>query len=127
MRRTGQFSFNNSFCRCASKLPDNFDVRFTRCYCNNYLANRLRYRHNCSSQTVIQKQGRREISGLYSENILLLMYHGCGSADAIFEDYIEAEIDVYNPFEAKAGNDVVELCKKHGNKITFFGNSNIKI
>ena len=56
MGRTGQFTFNNSFRRCVSQLLDNFDVRFTRYYCNNCPANRMRYRHSRSNQTAIQKR-----------------------------------------------------------------------
>lgn len=69
----------------------------------------------------------KAIAKLCHDNGLPVMYHGCGNVDAIFEDYIEAGIDVYNPLEAKAGNDVVELRRKYGQRIGFFGNSNIQI
>jgi transposase len=56
MGRTRQLTFNNSLRRCVSQLPDNFDVRFTRYYFNNCSADRMRYRHSCSNQTVIQER-----------------------------------------------------------------------
>ena len=40
------------------------------------------------------------------------MYHGCGNANAIFEDMIEIGLDGYNPLEAKADLDVVTLRDK---------------
>ena len=38
-----------------------------------------------------------------------MIYHGCGNATKIFEDFIEIGVDSYNPLEAKSGLDVVEL------------------
>jgi hypothetical protein len=58
---------------------------------------------------------------------LPVIYHGCGNVKAIFADYIEMGIDAYNPLEAKAGMDVVELRRKHGHRIGFCGNSNIQV
>ncbi len=52
---------------------------------------------------------------------IIAVYHGCGRSLAIFEDLIEAGVDVYNPLEAKAGMDPVELKKKYGDRIAFYG------
>ncbi len=52
---------------------------------------------------------------------LLVVYHGCGRSLDIFPDLIEAGIDVYNPLEAKAGMDPVELKKLYGERVSFFG------
>jgi uroporphyrinogen decarboxylase len=57
---------------------------------------------------------------------LPVIYHGCGNVKAIFQDYIEMGIDAYNPLEAKAGMDVVELRRQYGHRIGFCGNSNIQ-
>ena len=43
-----------------------------------------------------------------------VIYHGCGNVNRIFEDYIETGIDAYNPLEAKAGLDVVDLRRHTG-------------
>ena len=61
------------------------------------------------------------------ENGLPVIYHGCGNVKAIFQDYIDMKIDAYNPLEAKAGMDVVELRRKHGHGIGFCGNSDIQV
>jgi hypothetical protein len=53
---------------------------------------------------------------------LPVIYHGCGNAEAIFSDFIEIGIDSYNPLEAKAGLDVVELRRRYGHRIGFCGN-----
>jgi uroporphyrinogen-III decarboxylase len=58
---------------------------------------------------------------------LPVIYHGCGNVKAIFPDYIELGIEAYNPLEAKAGMDVLELRRLYGRGIGFCGNSNIQI
>jgi hypothetical protein len=51
-----------------------------------------------------------------------VIYHGCGNATAIYEDFIEIGLDAYNPLEAKSGLDVVELRRKYGHRMGFCGN-----
>jgi len=58
---------------------------------------------------------------------LKTIYHGCGNASAVFEDMIEAGVDAYNPLEAKAGLDVVDLKCWFGNRWAFNGNINVQI
>ena len=58
---------------------------------------------------------------------LPVIYHGCGNVKAILQDFIEIGVDGYNPLEAKAGLDVVELRRQYGHGITFCGNSDIRI
>lgn len=58
---------------------------------------------------------------------LPVIYHGCGNVHKIFEDYIDAGIDSYNPLEAKADMDCVQLRRQYGHRIGFCGNSNIQI
>ena len=69
----------------------------------------------------------KAIADYCHQNNLDVIYHGCGNVNEIFSDYIEMGIDAYNPLEAKAGMDVIELRRKFGHKIGFFGNSNIQI
>jgi len=45
----------------------------------------------------------------------------------IFDDFIEMGTDAYNPLEAKADMDAVELKRKYGDKIAYCGNSNIQV
>ncbi|NSW75745.1 MAG: hypothetical protein HPY68_03025 [Candidatus Atribacteria bacterium] len=63
----------------------------------------------------------KAICDFLHEKGLLVLYHGCGRSLEIFPDLIEAGIDVYNPLEAKAGMDPVELKKQYGQKISFWG------
>lgn len=58
---------------------------------------------------------------------LPVIYHGCGNVQAIFPDYIEMGVDAYNPLEAKAGMDAVDLRRQYGHRIGFCGNSNIQV
>jgi len=58
---------------------------------------------------------------------LKTIYHGCGNACAVFEDMIEAGVDAYNPLEAKAGLNVVDLKRRFGNRWAFNGNINVQI
>lgn len=62
---------------------------------------------------------------LCHEHNLPVIYHGCGNAAAILPDLIEMKLDAYNPLEAKAGLDAVDLRRKYGHRIGFCGNSNI--
>ncbi|MGA2617443.1 MAG: uroporphyrinogen decarboxylase family protein [Thermoguttaceae bacterium] len=56
-----------------------------------------------------------------------VIYHGCGNVGAIFEDYIEAGIDGYNPLEVKAGMDALDLRRRFGHRMAFCGNSDIQV
>jgi uroporphyrinogen decarboxylase len=56
---------------------------------------------------------------------LPVIYHGCGNARRIFEDLIEIGVDAYNPLEAKAGLDVVELRQSLGRRLAFCGNMDV--
>jgi uroporphyrinogen decarboxylase len=56
---------------------------------------------------------------------LPVIYHGCGNVKRILGDFIEVGIDAYNPLEAKAGLDVVELRRQYGHRIGFCGNMNV--
>jgi len=58
---------------------------------------------------------------------LKTIYHGCGNASPVFEDMIEAGVDAYNPLEAKAGLDVVELKRRFGARWAFNGNIDVRV
>lgn len=58
---------------------------------------------------------------------LPVIYHGCGNSKRIFEDSIEIGVDAYNPLEAKAGMDVVELRREFGHRIGFCGNMDVMV
>ena len=54
-----------------------------------------------------------------------MIYHGCGNVNRVFEDFIEIGVDAYNPLEAKAGLDVVELRRQYGHRMGFCGNMDV--
>ncbi len=58
---------------------------------------------------------------------LKTIYHGCGNASTIFDDLIDAGVDAYNPLEAKAGLDVVDLKRKYGARWSFNGNIDVRV
>ena len=54
-----------------------------------------------------------------------VIYHGCGNVNSIFEDFAEIGVDAYNPLEAKAGMDVIDLRRRFGHRIGFCGNMDV--
>jgi hypothetical protein len=75
---------------------------------------------------VYKPQLKRIIDAAH-EHDLLTIYHGCGNASRVFEDMIEVGVDAYNPLEAKAGLDVVELKRQYKNRWSFNGNIDVRI
>jgi uroporphyrinogen decarboxylase len=58
---------------------------------------------------------------------LMVIYHGCGNASAIYHDLAEIGLDGYNPLEAKADLDVVVLKQEYAGKLAFVGNIDVRI
>jgi uroporphyrinogen decarboxylase len=56
---------------------------------------------------------------------LPVIYHGCGNVNRIFEDFIEIGVDAYNPLEAKADLDVIDLRRRFGHRMGFCGNMDV--
>jgi len=71
------------------------------------------------------KPGLKKMIDVCHENDLPVIYHGCGNVKRVFSDFIELGVDAYNPLEAKAGMDVVELRREYGHQIGFCGNMNV--
>jgi len=69
----------------------------------------------------------RALIELCRRHDLMTVYHGCGDARAIFDDMVELGLDAYNPLEAKAGLDVVELKKQYAGKLAFVGNVDVRV
>ena len=67
----------------------------------------------------------KEIVQVCHKNDLPVIYHGCGDARSIYKDFIEIGVDSYNPLEAKAGLDVIELRKEYGHDMGFCGNMDV--
>jgi uroporphyrinogen decarboxylase len=58
---------------------------------------------------------------------LKTIYHGCGNASAVFDDIRDAGVDAYNPLEAKAGLDVLDLKRRYGSSWAFNGNIDVRV
>ena len=69
----------------------------------------------------------KNLIDLCHQHNLMTIYHGCGDARAIFGDMVEIGLDGYNPLEAKAHLDVVELKKQYGGKLAFVGNIDMRV
>ena len=55
-----------------------------------------------------------------------VILHSCGKIQALIPDFIEAGFNAIQPLEAKCGQDVRQLKSEFGNKITFFGNIDVR-
>ena len=64
---------------------------------------------------------------LCHEHGLMTVYHGCGDARAILDDMVELGLNAYNPLEAKAGLDVVELKSRYADRLAFVGNIDVRV
>ena len=71
------------------------------------------------------KPGVKAIIDECHAHALPVIYHGCGNARRIFDDFIEMGLDAYNPLEAKAGLDVVDLRRTYGHRMGFCGNMDV--
>jgi len=68
------------------------------------------------------KPHTRALIDLCRANGLMTVYHGCGDARVIYDDMVEMGLGGYNPLEAKAGLDVVQLKRQYAGKLAFVGN-----
>ena len=59
---------------------------------------------------------------------LPVIYHGCGNVQrASSRTSSRSAWTRYNPLEAKAGLDVVDLRRRYGHRLAFCGNSDIRV
>ena len=58
---------------------------------------------------------------LYTNNIDFWM-HCCGQPEVYFDDVIECGVKVINPLQASTGLHVLELKKKYGKRVAWYGN-----
>jgi uroporphyrinogen decarboxylase len=71
------------------------------------------------------KPGVKALVDLCHSYDIPVIYHGCGNVNKIFEDFIEIGVEAYNPLEAKAGLDVIDLRRRYGHRIGFCGNMDV--
>jgi uroporphyrinogen decarboxylase len=61
-----------------------------------------------------------KLYGLVKAKGKRVFIHSCGRVDELFPDLVEIGVDVFNPFQPEV-MDVVEMKRRHGDGITFFG------
>ena len=117
VRRVGEFlvQYTKAQIRAAGGMLDGMVIWGDVAYHNGMLFSPDMWREHF--KPIVAEQIR-----ICHEAGLPVIYHGCGNASAIYEDFIELKLDSYNPLEAKSGLDVVELRKKYGHRMGFCGN-----
>lgn len=55
-----------------------------------------------------------------------VVVHSCGFVDPLVEGMIEAGMDCLQAMEVKAGMDLVDLARRYGDKISFFGGLDVR-
>ena len=73
------------------------------------------------------KPGVKAIIDLAHAHSLPVIYHGCGDVARILPDFAEIGLDGYQPLEAKAGLDVIDLRRKLGHSLAFLGNQDVRL
>jgi uroporphyrinogen decarboxylase len=73
------------------------------------------------------KPGLKAMCDVAHRHGLPVFYHGCGNVSEILEDFIEVGIDGVHPLEAKAGLDLLEIRKRVGHRLAFFGNMDVRL
>lgn len=68
----------------------------------------------------------RRMCDLFNSHGKPVILHSCGKIEALIPKFIEAGFAAIQPLEAKCGQDVRRLKKEFGNKITFFGNIDVR-
>jgi hypothetical protein len=117
VRRVGAFliEYTKAQIRAAGGLLDGMVIWGDVAYHNGMLFSPEMWREHF--KPVVAEQIR-----ICHEAGIPVIYHGCGNASAIYDDFIELGLDAYNPLEAKSGLDVIDIRKKYGHKMGFCGN-----
>ena len=68
----------------------------------------------------------KRLIDLFHANGLMVVYHGCGNATPIYDDFVEIGLDAYNPLEVKADLDVVKIGRQYEGRLAFVGNVDVR-
>lgn len=68
----------------------------------------------------------RRMCDFFNSKGMPVLLHSCGKIQALIPKFIEAGFSAIQPLEAKCGQDVRQLKEEFGNKITFFGNIDVR-
>ncbi len=69
----------------------------------------------------------KDLCTFFHSRGLQTILHSCGKVDELIPYFIEAGVDCLNPLEVKAGMDVVELKKRYGDQLAFYGGVDCRI
>ena len=64
----------------------------------------------------------RRLGQFLSDSGIDFWMHSCGNAEVVYPDLIEAGVKVMNPLQVSAGLNVVDLRRRYGNSLAFYGN-----
>lgn len=71
------------------------------------------------------KPGTERLGRFLKEHQIDFWMHCCGNPNALFPELIECGVKVMNPVQVSAGLNVVELRKKYGERLAFYGNISV--
>jgi len=74
---------------------------------------------------VLKPVHRRAVEWCHQHGIKVMM-HSCGNITALLDDLIEVGIDGLNPFEVKAGMDVIAAKRKYGDRLVLQGGIDVR-
>jgi uroporphyrinogen decarboxylase len=100
--------------------PDGILFSSDLCYRNGMLFSPAIYRS-------LMMGLHQDYADLCHENGMLLILHCDGDVRELIPLLIEAGFDCIEPLEARAGNDVRQLKPLYGDRISFFGNTNMDV
>lgn len=74
----------------------------------------------------LQPYHKRMFDQLHARGMPVI-FHSDGDIRAVIPDLIDAGVDAINPLEVKASMDLRELAPKHGDRLSFVGNIDVRI
>ena len=73
----------------------------------------------------VLKPATAKLGDFLKQNGIDFWMHCCGNPEILFPELIECGVQVMNPLQASAGLNVVELRKKYGSKLAYYGNISV--
>ena len=74
----------------------------------------------------ISKPGVARLGSLLQQHGIDFWWHSCGAVQAVIDDLVECGVRMLNPLQASAGFDLVELRKRYGKRLGFYGNIDVR-
>jgi len=74
---------------------------------------------------VLKPVHRRAIEWCHARGIKVMM-HSCGNITALLDDLVEIGLDGLNPFEVKAGMDILDAKRRYGDRLVLQGGIDVR-